>query len=178
VYWWWEPRDARISFADVEPGSGGLPEGVDPGTAPPPSRVIPPSFTEYTIGADDTSLEDIARKFYGSPDQWRAIARATPLMSPSPLRAGRVIRIPADPGNVQGRVERSGASSPGAGPAEPTEYTVLDGDTLSSISQQFYGTTARARLIFEHNRERLRLKSLDSIRAGQTLVIPPAPPGG
>jgi nucleoid-associated protein YgaU len=175
VYWWWEPGgSSRISFAEVQPASQtepaaeAGPEGPETGR----SRVVPPSFVEHTVTASDGSLEEISRRFYGTPDHWRAIARANPLMDPERVTVGRVIRIPADPTNVQGRVDDPSPGSE-AGPREPVDYVVLDGESLSTISQQFYGTTAHARRIFEHNRQRLKLKSMDSIRAGQTLVIPP-----
>ena len=177
VYWWWEPTDARITFADVEPNPGVPPETDGDGQpGPAVNRVVPPSFVEYTVKADDKSLAEISRKFYGTPDQWRAIARANPLMDPERVKVGRVIRIPADPENIQGKVVKADPpEGPTTGPEKAVEYTVLDGDSLSTISQQFYGTTRQAKFIFEANRERLKLKSMDSIRAGQTLVIPPLP---
>lgn len=174
VYWWWEPADGRISFADVDPAPNVAPEVAPARGSPEGSRVVPPSFVEYTVKAEDKSLADISRKFYGTPEQWRAIARANPLMDPARMKVGRVIRIPADPRNIQGRVIKPGPpTGPNAGPPAAVEYTVLDGDSLSTISQQFYGTTKQAKFIFEANRERLKLKSMDSIRAGQVLVIPP-----
>lgn len=176
VYWWWEPAgDARITFADADPAAGVAPPAGPDAASPAggaPAGVVPPSFFEYTVGPGDTSLAEISRRVYGTPGQGDAIARANPLKDPARFGPGRVIRIPVDPGNIQGKVIRP-PPGPAAGPASAVEYTVLDGDTLSTISQQFYGTTRQAKLIFEHNRARLKLKSTDSIRAGQTLIIPP-----
>ena len=93
-----------------------------------------------------------------------------------PLLAG--LREPATgsdapvPDRLRSALLGIATNGPVTGPREPVEYTVLDGDTLSTISQQFYGTTTRAREIYEANRARLKLKSMDSIRAGQVLVIP------
>lgn len=188
VYWWWEPGgDARITFAEGGVGGGRVEAAPEPAQTPGgntqaparPAVVIPPSFTEYTIREDGETLAEVSRRFFGTPDHADAIARANPLMDPARLRPGRVLRVPRDPANIQGRVVRADPpGSPVAGPAEPVEYVILDGDTLSTISQQFYGTTTRAGQIFEHNRARLRLKSMDSIRAGQVLVIPPVREGG
>ena len=49
-------------------------------------------------------------------------------------------------------------------------YLVQEGDTLGSISYAFFGTTARAYDIFNANRGRLR--DVNSIIAGQWIVIP------
>jgi nucleoid-associated protein YgaU len=178
VYWWWEPGgDARITFAEPDVAA---PEGQAPVAVPTASPVvIPPSFVDYTIQDENETLPAISKRFFGTEEHADAIARANPIMDPQRLWVGRVIRVPVDPGNIQGKVVRPAPpTGPTTGPAAPVEYVILDGDTLSTISQQFYGTTTRAKLIFEHNRERLKLKSMDSIRAGQMLVIPPLPPEG
>lgn len=49
-------------------------------------------------------------------------------------------------------------------------YTVKAGDSLSKISQQFYGSASKYMKIFEANRD--QLSDPDKIRAGQTLKIP------
>jgi LysM repeat protein len=51
-------------------------------------------------------------------------------------------------------------------------YTVQAGDTLSKISQKFYGNANRYMEIFEANRD--QLKNPDQIRPGQELKIPQA----
>jgi nucleoid-associated protein YgaU len=50
------------------------------------------------------------------------------------------------------------------------KYTVQAGDTLSKISQQFYGSPSQYNKIFQANRD--QLKNPDQIRPGQELVIP------
>jgi nucleoid-associated protein YgaU len=49
-------------------------------------------------------------------------------------------------------------------------YTVKAGDTLGSISKQFYGTTGDYKKIFEANRD--RITNPDVITVGQELTIP------
>jgi len=70
-------------------------------------------------------------------------------------------------------VDSSGSSSSGD-PARRTEsrqsYTVKAGDTLSKISQEFYGDAKQYNKIFEANRD--QLSDPDKIRPGQTLKIP------
>ena len=58
------------------------------------------------------------------------------------------------------------APSPGQG----ATYTVKKGDTLSRISQQFYGEASAYRQIFEANRD--QLSDPDEIKPGQVLRIP------
>jgi nucleoid-associated protein YgaU len=50
-------------------------------------------------------------------------------------------------------------------------YTVKSGDTLSKISQQFYGSENEYMRIFYANRD--QLSDPDRIQPGQQLVIPP-----
>ena len=49
-------------------------------------------------------------------------------------------------------------------------YTVQAGDSLSTISQQFYGSSSQYMKIFEANRD--QLKDPNRIQAGQKLKIP------
>lgn len=54
--------------------------------------------------------------------------------------------------------------------AAPRSYTVQSGDTLSTISNRFYGTTSRWIDIFQANRD--RISSENAIRVGQEIRIP------
>jgi LysM repeat protein len=53
-------------------------------------------------------------------------------------------------------------------------YTVRPGDTLSSIAQRFYGSTADWRLLYEANRSVIR--NPDVIFPGEVLSLPSGPP--
>jgi nucleoid-associated protein YgaU len=56
-------------------------------------------------------------------------------------------------------------------PVKATRFHIVrEGDTLSSISKKYYGTTSSARKIFEANRS--VLKDPDHLRAGTKLTIP------
>jgi len=52
----------------------------------------------------------------------------------------------------------------------PQTYIVKAGDTLSSISRKIYGTTARWKEIYNANRD--RLASPESLKPGQSLILP------
>ena len=66
------------------------------------------------------------------------------------------------------RTQTAGASVSG-GQATRT-YTVQPGDSLSKISQQFYGNASEYMKIFEANRN--QLDNPNTIRPGQQLIIP------
>ncbi|MFT5424544.1 MAG: nucleoid-associated protein YgaU [Phycisphaerales bacterium] len=200
VYWSWGPRDATptVSFDDPprlsEPTADPVPGGVARPAAQNSSavgpidptlgtgngvRVEPPEFRSYVIVAGET-LEDLAQREYGDRRLWRAIAQANPLKDVERIRAGDTLRIPVDPANVQGVVvDASGerASPPPPLAPEFVEYVVKSGDTLSEISQAYYGTIRNADLIYQANRDSLR--SMDDLKLGQTIRLPAAPaPGG
>ena len=68
----------------------------------------------------------------------------------------------------QSRVQ---AAAVGGGTSSGQSYTVEPGDTLSKISQQFYGNADEYMRIFYANRDQLR--DPDKIQVGQQLIIPP-----
>ena len=178
------------SARDVKPPSGAAtpppravpvapPPKVEPTPAPPPvapkpAAVVPPTFTEYTVKDGDT-LTAIAAKQLGSAKHIDAIRRANPLRDLDRIKAGDVIRIPDDPANIQGRPV-DGAPPP-APPAdrqgEMLEYTVRNGDTLSRIAKEKYGSSTFQDLIYQANRD--RLSGPNSLKEGQKLRLPPKP---
>lgn len=205
VFWLWTPAEPRISYGTTEAPvpvqsvSGGEPESRprlppvvtdpikvapeprplirrEPAPVNPPAQtgVIAPEFTDYTVQPGET-FASIAQKFFGSRGKAEIIASANPLVDPTRIRAGRVIRIPKDPANIQGKpTAKTPASSPEAvKPSGQKTYTVASGDTLSGISRDQYGTSKHADLILKANRNVIREPK--DLRAGQVLVIPPAP---
>ncbi|MBF0543673.1 MAG: LysM peptidoglycan-binding domain-containing protein [Candidatus Riflebacteria bacterium] len=74
------------------------------------------STQKYTVRKGDT-LGSIAKKFFGSTKSWKKIADANGIHSPSGLKVGRVIRIPAASSkNSSRKKKRKVISSP------PPEY--------------------------------------------------------
>jgi nucleoid-associated protein YgaU len=65
------------------------------------------------------------------------------------------------------RTQTAGAA---IGGGQQRTYIVKAGDSLSKISQQFYGSASEYMRIFEANRD--KLKDPNQIQAGQELVIP------
>jgi nucleoid-associated protein YgaU len=165
------PVSNPASVAASGPGrataSTGRPVGP-PAPTVPRIAVVPPSFRLYTVKSGDT-WETIASRELGSPDLWHDLTRANPLMTD--LRAGRQIKIPTDPGNIQGRPVAEAPA--GAPPAPVVEYTVKGGDTLGGIAKAYYGSTTFKDLIFTANRDTLERE--DQLKIGQKLKLPPKP---
>lgn len=136
-----------------------------------PAGVIAPEFRDYVVREKDT-FAVIARRIYGDASRAGAIARANPFKDPTRLRPGQIIRVPVDPENVQGIPLAEGVGAE----ADAREYVVQKGDTLGSIARAHYGSIRYADSIFEANRD--VLKSRNSIRVGQKLVLPPHPERG
>lgn len=71
-------------------------------------------------------------------------------------------------------VEPNAAAAAAVGSTDSSQteqtYVVKPGDSLSKISQQFYGHAGAYQKIFEANRD--QLSDPDHIKAGQTLKIP------
>lgn len=134
-----------------------------------PGQVKPPQFEQYKVLPGET-FEIIAKKRFGTTAMASAIARANPFTDPRRLRAGRMILIPVDPSNIQGRPEPSKDVSREGWKM----HKVAEGDTLSGIAKKYYGTTTLARKIYEANSD--VLKNEHDLKLGLELQIPPPPP--
>lgn len=74
--------------------------------------------------------------------------------------------------NVEQRQQQAAAAgAPGGGQSGGQSYAVKAGDTLSKISQQFYGSANEYMRIFYANRN--QLSDPNNIKVGQQLMIPP-----
>lgn len=91
--------------------------------------------------------------------------------SQDPSRSNAAAARQADGTPPARTTERGTTTQAQAPPASGTRlYTVQEGDTLSRISSQFYGTSARWQDIFNANRD--ILDSPNALRVGQELKIP------
>jgi nucleoid-associated protein YgaU len=107
-----------------------------------------PGFRPYAVKAGDT-LRSIAQGFYGDENQWSRIFNANrdQIDDPDVISVGWILRIPTD-----------------------ELYTVVAGDTLRSIAQQFYGDESQWTRIFDENREQIDDPNVISV--GQVLLVP------
>jgi len=158
---------------------GGIPTSV-PGAAPaipPPGAAaasaeqkLPAGTRSYRIREKD-SLTKIARKEYGSEEYWRWLAEVNGIQNPGKLKIGDLIQLPPPPPKPG-----DGASKPAASnlapalPAGGTRHVVAKGETIGEIAQHYYGSSKDWKRILEAN----GLKRAEDLKAGQTLIIPPA----
>ena len=115
---------------------------------------------EYTVVRGD-SLSLIAMRVYGTFQRWPEIQAVTNRPNPNLIYPGNIIRIPlSDAGAVQWaqgnrhlstghNISNSTVNNQGG---TVQTVTVQRGDTLSSISQRYFGTTAQWRTIWNQNR--------------------------
>lgn len=69
----------------------------DAAPAAPAEPVAPPPPVVYKTVTGDT-LKSIARKLYGKPEKWRAIASVNPTLKPGvKLKAGQTVKLPEPP---------------------------------------------------------------------------------
>ncbi|MBI1336827.1 MAG: LysM peptidoglycan-binding domain-containing protein [Phycisphaera sp.] len=129
-------------------------------TAAPPTTA-----STYTIQQGDT-LTSIALKRYGSERYMVDIAQANPLVDPTRLKIGQVIKLPT----IQ---PQASENTPPTSDDQVVIYSVRSGDTLSTIAKQYYGNTAEWSRIYQANRSQIG-SNPDRLSAGMKLVIPPA----
>ncbi|MGD0244170.1 MAG: LysM peptidoglycan-binding domain-containing protein [Streptosporangiaceae bacterium] len=88
-----------------------------------------------------------------------------------PAAANAAVRTPAKATAVREQVQQAQTTAVRhATQSVTTTYTVRSGDTLSLISQHFYGTTSKWNWIYEANRA--KISNPDSIFVGERLTIP------
>ncbi|NRA36559.1 MAG: LysM peptidoglycan-binding domain-containing protein [Planctomycetes bacterium] len=102
----------------------------------------------HVIAGGET-LSDISVKYYGTSQRWREIAAANGNINPSRLMVGAKLQIPQ--AGSKRSVQRVGSSSRIRSPAGAQQYVIRRGDTLGEISQKFYGTVQKWKLIQRAN---------------------------
>jgi nucleoid-associated protein YgaU len=188
IVYWLTPSEPRITFADIEGERDaslltGEPPKKDGGERPapiepPPRRVelppavLPPEFIDHIVQKNE-SFESIAKKYFGPKAGASIIAKANPFVDPLRIQPGRVLRIPKDPGNIQG--VPTAPVKPEVSPRTTSNtYVVKSGDSLSKIASKVYGDSRMAKKIFDANKD--RMKNIDSLKVGQELIIPDVKP--
>ncbi len=154
--------DQATNADDPEPKTVQQDQAADTGDLKPKASGQPPRT--YTVRKGD-SLALIARRLYGDPNLWSAIAAANPSVNPSSLRIDQVLQLPAE--------TALSAEQPPRGQTEggPVKHQIQPGDSLSSIAGSYYGDPTQWRRIRDANREVLG-KDLKQLRVGRTLTIP------
>ncbi len=80
--------------------------------------------------------------------------------------------IQVEPARVQPQAQIAAATPAKLSPvkATPKTYVIQKGDTLSKISQKFYGTTKKWKSIYDANRD--RINNINNLKVGAQIVIP------
>lgn len=173
-----EKSPPHVKPTPSDPGTGGetsVPQQPTPKPAP-----VPATAKTYKIEPGDT-FSSIAIKLYDDEKKWAAIAQANPLVDPTRLKVGQVIRLPDLARAAQEReaalreaAEKvAAAGSDGTAPSGPVTVTVQPGDTLSHIAHRVYGKARHWTVIYEANKD--QLKDPGDVKVGQKLKIPPKP---
>lgn len=141
-----------------------------PGPAEAQAAAAQPPKVKTYIVKEGESFWTIAEKTYRDANLWEKLWQANIKRYPKPelLRAGDTIILPEIENT---RVALTQGSTP-AGAVDSSgnrHYTVKEGDCLGIISQKFYGTSKKWRLILDAN----DLEDETSLRAGMKIVIPP-----
>ena len=143
--------------ADSAPAATAPAETPAPAPAPAPSA--PAGSGSYTAQKYDT-YGKLAVNYYGSYAYPTALQKANDYKT---LKEGVAVVLP----DKLGDAVRLAPAAAGTG---ETLYTVLAGDTLGSIAQAHYGSSAKYKAIFERNAD--RLKNANTIYEGQVIVLP------
>ena len=126
-----------------------------------------PTRHSHTVQPGDT-LSELAEQYYGSHQRWSVIVNANPGLDPDRLRVGQTLVIPPQARQVKPKT-----------PARPTtpvppgarSHTVADGESLSSIAEQYYGHEKHWTRVFDANTTTLS-GDPDRLRIGMVLVVP------
>ncbi|MEM0915539.1 MAG: LysM domain-containing protein [Planctomycetota bacterium] len=145
-----------------DPAPSPAPAVIGPPPAPTPAPPPAPATRSHTIARGDT-LSQLSQTYLGTSRRWDEIVAVNPGIDPNRLIVGEVILIPAE-----GPSPAAAAPTGGAPLGGGSTHTIAPGDTLSQISERYYGTAARWEEILEANPG----VSPTRLLVGEELVIP------
>jgi len=119
----------------------------------------------YVVQPGDT-FSSIAIKLYQDELRWADISQANPMVEPTRLKVGQVLRLP-------GASEKLSDQEPvPPGPGAIQTYTIRPGNSLSTVAEKYYGDPTLWRIIYNFNRDKIG-ENPNAIQAGMTLKVPP-----
>jgi len=153
--------------------TGLIPEPFPPNKQPVPADKSSTTNPEnnkpviYKIKRGDT-LAKIAGKIYGDSNKWRIIRDANPDINPKNLKPGDEIKIPQNDAAV---VKPKPTLPLQPAPCEKYdcyEHTIEPGESLMSVSNLYYGTHQKWRIIAKAN----HIGKKTDLTIGQKIKIP------
>lgn len=148
-----------------------VPKPVEPVVVKPVVKPTPVAAKSVTVRKGD-SLYAIAARELGDGNLWPRIVDANPGVDADSLQVGQVLRLPSAGATNGTRTVQADPPKPEARPSAARTYTVVKGDTLSTISSKHYGTSKRWKDIQRANAD--VLGGTDRVLVGMELVIPAA----
>lgn len=140
----------------------GVIENINKATAMPAiheeemSNMMSGEMAEYHVKAGETYMQ-IAFKLYGDVSKWKDIKTLNPQVKEVHLRAGTKLKYE--------RPAQEFVWQPTG-----TPYLIKTGDTLGTISNSFYQTTAKWKELWQHNKK--LITNPNRIYAGFTMFAP------
>ena len=131
-----DPYDLRVGTQISLPAS--RPQRTTSGAAT--RRDIPAGARTHTVRSGEY-LSDIALEHLGSATRWRTIAEANNIADPTKVRVGQVLVIPQASGATTSGTAAASRASAATGGGQT--HTVASGETLQTISRQYFSTTRR-----------------------------------
>ena len=138
----------------------------------PPAPAAPAQTARTHIVQKNETLSSIAKKYYGDQRKWTTIHQAnkTAIPNPNAMKIGLKIVIPRlAPPPAATRTGNSGITLSTTTPAAK-RHVVREGDTLSTIARQYYGSETHWRRIQQANPQ--RTADPTRLKVGVVLTIP------
>ena len=163
-----------VKFVPSTPATPATPATpTTPTTTATKTSVASPSAATVHVVVEGDTLTSIAKQYWGTSQGWENIVKANPGLTPTNLKIGAKLNIPAKDSPIVKTVATSTASGTTvAGGGQ--EYEVVSGDTLSQISNKVYGDSKHWNLIYEANKKSIG-EDPAALVVGTKLTIPAKP---
>jgi nucleoid-associated protein YgaU len=163
-----------VPASPISIGSSAAPE-ASPATRP--TSTAAGAETTHTVASGET-LSSIAKRYLGSENAWRSIAKANPSVDPTAMKIGTKLKIPArDAAATTASSSGTGTTTtPARATAAPSGsasdlHVVASGDTLASIARRYYGNSKHWQKIYDVNRGVIGSDPA-ALKIGQRLNLP------
>ena len=165
------PTGAVVPNVKFVPSTSSTP--ATPTTTATKTSVASTSAAIVHVVVEGDTLTSIAKQYWGTSQGWENIVKANPGLTPTNLKIGAKLNIPAKDSPIVKTVATptaSGTTVAGGG----QDYEVVSGDTLSQISNKVYGDSKHWNLIYEANKKSIG-EDPAALVVGTKLTIPAKP---